>query len=140
MSVTPSPLLLPCPSPQLMVEIGNDRSNQFWEKHCKQERLQANVERDIRESFIRAKYQDKSWIPQPLGEDRETLTRQLLICVASNDLMRTIQLLIHGADVRSIYRGSIFSTNYVAVHLQVSYEDPNEPNPKLKTCQSLFNC
>lgn len=81
-----------------MVEIGNERSNVFWEKHCKQERLQANVERDIRESFIRAKYQDRSWIPQPTGES-EALSKQLLICVASNNLMRTIQLLVHGADV-----------------------------------------
>ncbi|CAI8051664.1 Arf-GAP with Rho-GAP domain, ANK repeat and PH domain-containing protein 1 [Geodia barretti] len=97
-----------------MVEIGNERSNQFWEKHCQQERLEAGVERDIRESFIRAKYQDRAWIPQPTGEDREALSKQLLVCVASNNLMRTIQLLVHGADV--------------------SYEDPNEPNPKLKTC------
>lgn len=82
-----------------MVEIGNNRSNVFWEKHCKQERLQANVERDIRESFIRAKYQDRSWIPQPTGESSEALSKQLLICVASNNLMRTIQLLVHGADV-----------------------------------------
>ena len=90
-----------------MIEIGNDRSNQFWEKHCKQERLQADVERDIRESFIRAKYQDRSWIPQPSGESQEALSRQLHICVASNNLMRTIQLLIHGADVsgeRAIFR------------------------------------
>ena len=85
-----------------MVEIGNDRSNLFWEKHCKQERLQSDVERDIRESFIRAKYQDRSWILQPSGESREALSRQLHICVASNNLMRTIQLLVHGADV-SVY-------------------------------------
>ena len=87
-------------TPQLMVEIGNDRSNLFWEKHCKQERLKADVERDIRESFILAKYKDHSWIPEPSGEDRETLSRQLNICVASNNLMRTIQLLVHRADVR----------------------------------------
>ena len=94
---------------QLMVEIGNERSNQFWEKHCKQERLQAGVERDIRECFIRAKYQDRSWIPQPSAEDRETLSQQLLVCVASNNLMRTIQLLVHGAKV-----GSIYSTLFLA--------------------------
>ena len=91
-----------------MVEIGNDRSNQFWEKHCKQERLTSDVERDIRESFIRAKYQDRSWIPLPAGEDRETLSRHLLLCVSSNNLMRSIQLLAYGANVRRAIFRAIF--------------------------------
>jgi hypothetical protein len=102
---------------RLMVEIGNDRSNQFWEKHCQQERLQAGVERDIRESFIRAKYQVRSWIPQLPGEDRGSLSRQLFACVASNNLMRTIQLLAHGADV--------------------AFEDPDQSDPKMKTCLAV---
>ena len=45
-----------------MVTIGNDNANSFWEHHYLGKRLPADVEREIREEFIRAKYQVKSWI------------------------------------------------------------------------------
>ena len=87
-----------------MVAIGNDRSNTFWEQRCQRERLPGDVEREIRETYIRAKYQDRSWIPEHSGEGTEALSRQLCVCVAGNNVMRSVQLLVHGADVRGVGR------------------------------------
>ena len=95
---TPS-LSLSIPTMQLMQEIGNDNGNRFWEKHWSGERLPADVEREIRENFIRAKYQMKSWIPRPTGESKEALSRLLCISVGTSNLIRTLELLTHGADV-----------------------------------------
>ena len=80
--------------------IGNERSNSFWERHSqRRERLPADVERDIRENFIRAKYQVKSWIPTPTGESKEALNKLLQVAVKTDNLMRTVELLTLGADV-----------------------------------------
>ena len=88
-------------SAQLMNVIGNERANSFWERHSQhKERLPADVERDIRENFIRAKYQVKSWIPTPTGESKETLNKLLRVAVKTDNLMRTVELLTLGADVR----------------------------------------
>ena len=88
-------------SAQLMNVIGNERANSFWERHSqRKERLPADVERDIREHFIRAKYQVKSWIPTPTGESKETLNKLLRVAVKTDNLMRTVELLTLGADVR----------------------------------------
>ena len=88
-------------SAQLMNVIGNERANSFWERHSqRKERLPADVERDIRENFIRAKYQVKSWIPTPTGESKETLNKLLRVAVKTDNLMRTVELLTLGADVR----------------------------------------
>ena len=65
-----------------------------------QPRLQADVVMEIREPFIRAKYEMKSWIPQPTGESPEQLNQLLCIAVTTSNLMRTIQLIAHGAEVR----------------------------------------
>ena len=83
-----------------MNTIGNERSNSFWERHSqRRDRLPADVERDIRENFIRAKYQVKSWIPTPTGESQETLNKLLCVAVKNDNLMRTVELLTLGADV-----------------------------------------
>ncbi len=82
-----------------MVDIGNEKANKFWENHYQGERLPHDVERDIRENFIRAKYETMSWIPRPTGESRDALTKLLCVCVKTNNLMRTIELLAHGAQV-----------------------------------------
>ncbi len=82
-----------------MVDIGNNSSNNFWEKHFNGECLPHDVERDIRENFIRAKYETMSWIPRPTGESQESLNKLLCVCVKTNNLMRTIELLAHGAQV-----------------------------------------
>ena len=84
---------------QLMNAIGNERSNSFWERHLQEEKLPADVERDIREGFIRAKYEVKSWIPTPTGESRETLSKLLCVAVKTDNLLRTVELLTRGADV-----------------------------------------
>jgi len=83
---------------KLMVTIGNDNANSFWEHHYHGEHLPADMEREIRENFIRAKYQVKSWIPTHTGEGRENLSQLLCISVKTNNLMRTLELLVHGAD------------------------------------------
>ena len=81
--------------------IGNERANSFWERHSQhRERLPADVERDIRENFIRAKYQVKSWIPTSTGESQEALNKLLRVAVKTDNLMRTVELLTLGADVR----------------------------------------
>ena len=82
-----------------MVRVGNENSNKFWERHFNGDRLPQDVERDIRENFIRAKYEMKSWIPRPTGESQEVLNKLLCVCVQTDNLMRTIELLAHGADV-----------------------------------------
>ena len=84
---------------QLMVTIGNDCANTFWEHHYHGDRLPADMEREIRENFIRAKYQVKSWIPTHTGEGRDNLSQLLCISVKTNNLMRTLELLVRGADV-----------------------------------------
>ena len=84
---------------QLMVDIGNENSNKFWERHYNGDRLPHDVERDIRENFIRAKYEIMSWIPRPTGESQEVLNKLLCVCVKTSNLMRTIELLAHGAKV-----------------------------------------
>ena len=92
-----------CTYTQLMVTIGNDNANSFWEHHYHGERLPADMEREIRENFIRAKYQVKSWIPTHTGEGRENLSQLLCISVKTNNLMRTLELLVHGADVSCVW-------------------------------------
>lgn len=64
-----------------------------------EERLPADVERDIREGFIRAKYEVKSWIPTPTGESKEALNKLLCVAVKTDNLLRTVELLTRGADV-----------------------------------------
>ena len=92
---------------QLMVTIGNDNANSFWEHHYHGTRLPADVEREIREQFIRAKYQDKLWIDNSSREMKEALNRKLCSSVKTNNLMRTMELLVHGADVS--YSGSLIN-------------------------------
>ena len=68
----------------------------------RRERLPPDVERDIREGFIRAKYQDKSWIPTPTGESQDMLNKLLCVAVTTDNLMRTVELLVRGADVSGL--------------------------------------
>ena len=96
------PPLSPHAHMQLMVTIGNDNANSFWEHHYHGTRLPADVEREIREQFIRAKYQDKSWIDNSSREIKEALSRKLCSSVKTHNLMRTMELLVHGADVSYI--------------------------------------
>ena len=93
------PSLPPSCTHKLMVTIGNDNANSFWEHHYLGKRLPADVEREIREEFIRAKYQVKSWIATPSVEGKEALSHQLCSSVKTSNLMRTMELLVHGADV-----------------------------------------
>ena len=107
---------------QLMVTIGNDNANSFWEHHYHGTRLPADVEREIREQFIRAKYQDKSWIDNSSREMKEALNRKLCSSVKTNNLMRTMELLVHGADVS--YSGSLINV----VLFQTLVQERTEPS------------
>ena len=84
---------------QLMVVIGNHNSNQFWEKYYKGEKLTSNVEKEIREEFLRAKYLTRSWIPSSEGHTKDSLNQQLCKNVSTPNILRTIELLALGADV-----------------------------------------
>ena len=46
-----------------MVTIGNYCASLFWERHFKGERIPTDSPREIRESFIRSKYESKAWVP-----------------------------------------------------------------------------
>ena len=93
------PLTFP-PFVQLMTKIGNDDSNHFWERHYQGQRLPADVENEIREEFIRAKYVTRSWIPRDMVDDKEVFNDMLCENVTTDDLMKTIELIALGADVR----------------------------------------
>lgn len=82
-----------------MVKIGNGNSNSFWEHHYKGERLPANMESEIRENFIHAKYVTRSWIPMTTVETKDALSSHLCENVTSDSLMKTIQLIALGANV-----------------------------------------
>ena len=84
-----------------MVKIGNSNSNRFWETHMQSPRLEANVEDVIRESFLHAKYVTRSWIPRDRIEDKDILSTHLCENVATDDLMKTVELLALGANVRN---------------------------------------
>ena len=54
--------------------------------------------RDIREAFIRAKYENKAWIPR-IGDDKETLSKALCVSVSGGNTKRTYELICSGAKV-----------------------------------------
>jgi hypothetical protein len=83
----------------LMVALGNSTANRFWEHHLQQEKLDAEVERDIREAFIRAKYETKAWIPR-VGDDKVTLSKALCVSVTTPNVQRSYELICSGADVK----------------------------------------
>ena len=60
---------------QLFQTIGNEKSNQLWEKHCQSARLDPEAPREIRESFIRTKYESKAWIPRTTKDSPEVLNK-----------------------------------------------------------------
>jgi hypothetical protein len=82
-----------------MVTIGNDNANKFWERHLKGTKIDPQSPREIRESFIRSKYESKSWIPLDIGgSSNEELNQALCTSVANSDLMKSMELLVLGAD------------------------------------------
>lgn len=82
-----------------MVKIGNNHSNNFWERHYQGQSLPADVEDEIRENFLTAKYVNRSWVPQGNVENKEALGVMLCQNVATDNLMRTIELIAIGANV-----------------------------------------
>ena len=54
--------------------------------------------RDIREAFIRAKYENKAWVPRS-GSPPETLSKALCVSVATDNVERSYELICGGASV-----------------------------------------
>ena len=55
--------------------------------------------RDIRENFIRAKYELKAWIPRSPSSPPEVLGKQLCEAVKTSNVMTSLELIIRGANV-----------------------------------------
>ena len=55
--------------------------------------------RDIRENFIRAKYELKAWIPRSPSSPPEVLGKQLCDAVKTDNVMTSLELIIRGANV-----------------------------------------
>ena len=55
--------------------VGNKKSNVFWEKHCQSVKLESSSPREIREMYIRTKYESKAWIPRNVGDTSEVLSK-----------------------------------------------------------------
>lgn len=90
-----------------MVEIGNDNSNSFWQRHYKGDRLASNEEKEIREDFLRAKYLTRSWVQSEEGETKDSLSLKLCENVTTDNYLRTIELIAQGADVSSPALGRV---------------------------------
>ena len=58
--------------------------------------------RDIREAFVRAKYETKAWIPR-VGDDSETLSKALCVSAMTSNVQRSYELICSGANVRRIH-------------------------------------
>ena len=54
--------------------------------------------RDIREAFIRAKYETKAWVPRS-GSSSETLSKALCVSAATANVQRSYELICGGASV-----------------------------------------
>lgn len=54
--------------------------------------------RDIREAFIRAKYETKAWVPRS-GSPPETLSKALCVSAATENVQRSYELICGGASV-----------------------------------------
>ena len=54
--------------------------------------------RDIREAFIRAKYETKAWVPRS-GGSAETLSKALCVSAATDNVQRSYELICGGANV-----------------------------------------
>ena len=57
------------------------------------------MNRDIRENFIRAKYELKAWIPRDSYTPHDVLNKQLCQTVKTDDVMATLELIVRGANV-----------------------------------------
>ena len=67
--------------------------------HCRGPTLFTFTFRDIRENFIRAKYELKAWIPRQAYSPHEVLNKQLCQTVKTDDVMATLELIVQGANV-----------------------------------------
>ncbi|CAL4156120.1 unnamed protein product, partial [Meganyctiphanes norvegica] len=80
----------------VMMALGNETGNSIWEARPSQGKPNPHSSREDKESWIRAKYENKEFIaPQP----RISLHEQIVDCVCCNDVKRLASLLPHAGDV-----------------------------------------
>uniref|UniRef100_A0A8C7YR82 ArfGAP with GTPase domain, ankyrin repeat and PH domain 2 n=1 Tax=Oryzias sinensis TaxID=183150 RepID=A0A8C7YR82_9TELE len=84
---------------QVLAAIGNHMANSVWES-CTQGRIKPtpNATRWERESWIRAKYEQRAFVPPlplPSGNLEDSMSELLLTAVTERDLLRLLLLLAH---------------------------------------------
>uniref|UniRef100_A0A3P9KAR4 Arf-GAP with GTPase, ANK repeat and PH domain-containing protein 1 n=1 Tax=Oryzias latipes TaxID=8090 RepID=A0A3P9KAR4_ORYLA len=84
---------------QVLAAIGNHMANSVWES-CTQGRIKPtpNATREERESWIRAKYEQRAFVPPlplPSGNLEDSMSELLLTAVTERDLLRLLLLLAH---------------------------------------------
>ena len=95
-----------------MVAIGNEKANMFWEKHFQGERIAGNSPREIRENFIRSKYESKCWIPRSSGDTQEVLNKVHVYMHT-----HTVHVYMHSSFDKDPLKGTeslVWSCQYVA--------------------------
>jgi Arf-GAP/GTPase/ANK repeat/PH domain-containing protein 1/3 len=81
----------------LMTSIGNTVANSIWEANTQNRTRPSSASpREEKEKWIRAKYEQKAFIP-PLPYQDVSVTQQLIDAVARQDVQKTIHVLAHSS-------------------------------------------
>ncbi|XP_060793566.1 arf-GAP with GTPase, ANK repeat and PH domain-containing protein 2 isoform X2 [Neoarius graeffei] len=135
---------------KVLMAIGNHMANSIWEK-CTQGRQKPTPEatREQRESWIRAKYEQKVFVaPLPTQDESpgEVTSSQLLSAVTSKDLPRLLLLLAHSTkeqlnvplQLQSPLHAACQLGDVVMTQLLVWYgSDVKAKNPQRQTALTL---
>ncbi|CAB4040320.1 arf-GAP with Rho-GAP domain, ANK repeat and PH domain-containing 1-like, partial [Paramuricea clavata] len=89
---------------RLMVEVGNEISNKFWQYRLPEDdQISPESSSQAREEFIRKKYVQRMYRHvSPLYGDPVALGEALKLSVCTNNIEKTMQLVFCGADVKYI--------------------------------------
>ena len=96
----------------LVTRIGNKVSNSIWEASLPNDitKPEPNAPYQSREKFIRAKYQERSFLPlEGISLDAGILNLKLHIACLDDDVVEAIRALALGADVNSIVGAEFMS-------------------------------
>jgi hypothetical protein len=100
---------------QFLLRMGNVRSNEVWEETLQDKSFkpQPSDTYSTRDKFIRAKYQEKSYIGKPTAEGNESdgmwmqsapVVDAALFACETDDVASLMRCLIHGVDTNTQYR------------------------------------
>jgi hypothetical protein len=122
----------------LLVAIGSDASNRFWEARIAGSplKLSPTASAAERTDFIKAKYEMMAMCTKRIGVDADALGHELVDVCGTSDLMATVGLLASGAEVNYMDKmASNRSPLHVAAEsgqvLQVQLLLLNGANPQL---------